>query len=39
MAAAVGREQLVYGSDRPVAEPSTQPEDDIAAVAPARLLG
>jgi hypothetical protein len=39
MASAVGREQLVYGSDRPVAEPSTRADEDIAREAPARLLG
>jgi predicted TIM-barrel fold metal-dependent hydrolase len=39
MAAAVGREQLVYGSDRPVVTPSTAAADDVAVHAPARLLG
>lgn len=39
MAAAVGRRQLVYGSDRPVIAPSTPPDSDLAIDAPARLLG
>lgn len=39
MAAAVDRAQLVYGSDRPVASPSTSPAPDIAIDSPGRLLG
>ena len=39
MAAAVGRAQLVYGSDRPVASPSTAPTGELATAAPALLLG
>ena len=39
MAQSVGREQLVYGSDRPVVAPSQAPDDDLAATAPARLFG
>jgi 6-methylsalicylate decarboxylase len=39
MARAVGREQLVYGSDRPVVTPSYAPDEDLASTTPARLLG
>ena len=39
MTHAVGREQLVYGSDRPVVAPSYAPDHDLAATAPARLFG
>jgi predicted TIM-barrel fold metal-dependent hydrolase len=35
----IGVDQLVYGSDRPVALPSTSPERDLATAAPARLMG
>jgi hypothetical protein len=38
MDTAVGRSQLAYGSDRPVAEPSSEPDDDLARLAPARLF-
>lgn len=38
MAAWVGADQLVYGSDRPVVEPSATPERDQLAAGAARLL-
>jgi 6-methylsalicylate decarboxylase len=39
MAGAVGRRQLVYGSDRPVVDPSTPATPDLTIEAPRRLLG
>jgi hypothetical protein len=39
MRAAVGAEQLVYGSDRPVVEPSPPADDELLITNPARLLG
>jgi hypothetical protein len=39
MRAAVGARQLVYGSDRPVVEPSPPVDDDLVVANPARLLG
>ena len=39
MRAAVGAGQLVYGSDRPVVEPSLPDSDDLVVANPQRLLG
>lgn len=39
MVRAVGRGQLVYGSDRPVVSPAGAPEPDLCTAAAARLLG